>query len=378
MQENWQQLIDNFDQTQRYVLAAIVETKGSTYQKTGAHMLVNLQGECIGLLSGGCLEADIALHAKEVFQTGISQQVTYDLSANADLLWGLGLGCDGALIIQLQLLTPENEHRQFAQLLESVAQGQSGFYWLSTQQNQAANSVLNWFQVIEDSQQLSDIEQHTQNMQSQQADFQGLCIPVRAILSLVICGAGPDVAPVTEACKQQGWKVSLWDHRAPYLQQPVFVHVNAKRKVRPENISHAAEFNCFDGAILMTHNLTFDQQYLAQLLQSSVGYIGVLGPKARLNKLVNNIEQQRNVSLTAALTKNGSPRVYGPIGLDLGGRGPQAIALSIAAQIQQHFYQQEESAKPNKTGSNTAQRICAQHVNYHQQLTMEKQQHASC
>ena len=66
MQENWFQLIQHFNVNDAFVLATICATRGSTYQKTGTMMLISAEGSCTGLLSGGCLEADISLHAQQV------------------------------------------------------------------------------------------------------------------------------------------------------------------------------------------------------------------------------------------------------------------------------------------------------------------------
>ena len=110
MQENWLTLIQAFDSQQNYVLATIVATQGSTYCKTGSTMLIDPNGQCTGLLSGGCLEADISLHAMEIINGNNSVLLRYDLQADADLLWGLGLGCEGALDILLQPLNNHNNH----------------------------------------------------------------------------------------------------------------------------------------------------------------------------------------------------------------------------------------------------------------------------
>ena len=108
MQENWVNISHQFDDQHSYVLATISATEGSTYYKTGAMMLISSQGDCIGLLSGGCLEADICQHAQEVFASGQTKLLRYDLMSDEALLWGLGLGCDGAIEIILNPINPTN------------------------------------------------------------------------------------------------------------------------------------------------------------------------------------------------------------------------------------------------------------------------------
>ncbi len=91
-------------QAEDCVLATIIETFGSTYQKAGARMLITKQGKLIGLLGGGCFERDLVEQALSVFETGEAKTVFYDMRAPDDVVWGLGLGCNGAVRVLLQLL----------------------------------------------------------------------------------------------------------------------------------------------------------------------------------------------------------------------------------------------------------------------------------
>ena len=91
------------------VLATIIETFGSTYQKAGAKMLIERNGELTGLLGGGCFEKDLMEQAQSVFETGKSRVVFYDMRSSEDVIWGLGLGCNGAVRVLLQLLKAEED-----------------------------------------------------------------------------------------------------------------------------------------------------------------------------------------------------------------------------------------------------------------------------
>ena len=142
MQENWQQLINAFDPNQEYVLATIVATRGSTYLKTGTLMLISAEGTCTGLLSGGCLEADISLHAMAVLKESKSKLLSYDLKAAAELLWGLGLGCDGAIDILLQPLSVHNNFLSFDVLLNCLTRRKSGFYCQLLNDDAVADAVV--------------------------------------------------------------------------------------------------------------------------------------------------------------------------------------------------------------------------------------------
>ena len=86
------------------VLASVYETAGSTYSKIGARMLIGGDAIFQGMLSGGCLEGDLAERAARVIENDRPEQVTYDLGLNDEELWGLGVGCDGLMRIFLQPL----------------------------------------------------------------------------------------------------------------------------------------------------------------------------------------------------------------------------------------------------------------------------------
>src|SRR5438552_3661814 len=84
------------------VLATVVATAGSTYRKPGARMLIMADGSHLGLLSGGCLESDLSLHARKVIESGTPLAVEYDMRGPDDVLFGIGAGCEGAMRVLLE------------------------------------------------------------------------------------------------------------------------------------------------------------------------------------------------------------------------------------------------------------------------------------
>lgn len=346
MQANWREIAKAFNESQNYVLATIIETRGATYQKAGAMMLINEQGNCYGLLSGGCLEADISLHAKQVLLDEKSTIIRYDLSNDADLLWGLGLGCDGAIDILLQPLLTTNNHLDFGSLLSSIKLIKSGYYLqniplytlVSNHQTESLNSFkssanfvllehFDYSNLVNDSRSIGELATESNN--KEQYSF---VTPINPPINLLICGAGPDVVPVANFAEQMGWQVTLWDHRKSHLQESLFNRFQ-RRCVRPKD-TDVVDYQNFNAVIVMTHNLTKDAEYLTKLNATpttKLCYIGLLGPKTRRDKLL---------SLCGIDLTQNQQRIFGPIGLNLGGRGAEAIALSVISEIQQHFYAQ--------------------------------------
>lgn len=327
MQENWLQLEQAFDPASEFVLATIVETRGATYRKVGTMMLIDHSGVCTGLLSGGCLEADISLHAVSVFRDKRSKILKYDLQADAQLLWGLGLGCDGEIDILLQPLLPENDHLGFTSLLAAVKLRKTGYYCQNIFDDAEASAWFVEHELVDDFEPRLETDHRPSEMCST------LIIPVFAPISLLICGAGPDSVPVVNMASQLGWQVTIWDHRPAYLAQSSFGACYEKRKIRA-SYCQVSDFDKYDAVVVMTHHLENDSEYLAKLIPSTVSYIGLLGPVGRRDKLLNANEIK---------LEDIQGRVYGPVGLNLGGRSPQAIALSITAQIQQHMSAQYQA-----------------------------------
>src|SRR6266403_4294955 len=102
-------------------LGLLVDTAGSTYRKPGALMLIAADGDYSGLLSGGCLEGDLREHARSVIETGEPRIVSYDMSGPDDLLWGLGLGCEGAMQILLLRVGPDHDWQPLTHLARALA-----------------------------------------------------------------------------------------------------------------------------------------------------------------------------------------------------------------------------------------------------------------
>src|SRR5438552_3907361 len=89
-------------QGQKMALATIVAVRGSTYRRPGARLLVPEEGAPIGNISGGCLEGDVADMAKVVMEEGRARLAGWDLTADDDAVWGLGLGCNGAIEVFIE------------------------------------------------------------------------------------------------------------------------------------------------------------------------------------------------------------------------------------------------------------------------------------
>ncbi|MEM7557391.1 MAG: XdhC family protein [Cyanobacteria bacterium P01_A01_bin.84] len=85
-------------------LATLVKVEGSAYRRPGARMLITSDGKQIGTISGGCLESDAIRRSQIVLETGTPSLVKYDTTSEDDLIWGLGLGCQGMAYVLIERL----------------------------------------------------------------------------------------------------------------------------------------------------------------------------------------------------------------------------------------------------------------------------------
>ena len=318
------------------VLVTIIATQGSTYRKPGAMMLISRDDSFEGMISGGCLEGDLLHHAAEVFSSGEAKYVTYDMHAGDDLVWSLGLGCDGEIHLMLQRLEREHGFEFLEQLEASHAARCAVLLALTTQSNgslplatsalldRAGNScgeraLLGMLQDVSQPawpdwryRKISD----TKNGEASETILVNLPPPTRVL----VCGAGPDAVPVVHALCALDWEVHVVDHRPTYARAGRFPDKCRVILARPEQLTQLVDLDEIDAAIVMSHHLENDSIYLAQLAKKDLAYLGCLGPRARRDRL-------REMA--------GCPgqQVFGPAGLDIGAELPQAIALSLVAEI---------------------------------------------
>ena len=145
-------------------------------------------------------------------------------------------------------------------------------------------------------------------------------IQVPAPTRVLLCGAGPDAVPMARALAELDWEVVVTDHRPAFARPDRFPSGCTVIQARPERLAERLDLGGLDAAVIMSHHLENDAAYLEQLARRDIPYIGVLGPRARRERLME-------------LANCRGRTVFGPVGLDIGAELPSAIALSTAAEI---------------------------------------------
>lgn len=321
-------------------LAVVVHTKGSTYRKPGALMLIAADGEYAGLLSGGCLESDLHEHALQVMTSGNARLLTYDTRGSDDLLWGLGVGCEGLMQILLLRVGPENgwqplalfshahryHERQAAAVV--VASPHSalppGSVVLMDREASGQRVPLPLHDGIQSLLDRSLETGQPSALGSSAEPLWVLAIPLALPPRLLLLGGGPDAQPLVDFAARLAWRVTVYDHRPAYAQAGRFPQAERVVLGRPETLNEALDVERFDAAVVMSHHLPSDLAYLRAMAAARIPYVGLLGPAIRRAKLLGDLGSD-----AARL----AGRLRSPIGLNIGGRAPESIALSIVAEI---------------------------------------------
>lgn len=332
-------------------LATVVHVEGSSYRRPGARMLVTDDGILTGAISGGCLEGDALRKALLAISEGRNKLVTYDTTDEDDAKFGVQLGCNGIVHILFEPFTAGGTNSPMQFLKQTLAKRenavlvtlfsleqkeQTGTCYVSneTGKNQHASSFETVEKVLQQTiitdiataftTQQSLLKVYAENDQPIRAFIQHLLPPV----SLVIVGAGNDALPVAAIAQLLGWEITIVDGRNTHASRQRFPQAKNIFVTKAENILQQINAAETTACILMTHNYNYDKAALVQLFDKNLPYLGILGPKVKMQRMYDELTNE-GVLIEDAQKEN----IYSPVGLDIGAETAEEIALSIIAEI---------------------------------------------
>jgi xanthine dehydrogenase accessory factor len=412
----------------RAALATVVEIVGSAYRRPGAKFLIEDTGSTLGSVSGGCLEADVREVAKAVVETGTPSLRHYN-TGDEDVVWGLGLGCNGLVDVFVQPATagplaalagPLRElfaGDGIVALATVVEGGPAGAAAATAEAAAEAAAAAAMGEIgatlavdcgaMQAPPQLRGgrtpgrerepgeadgagghppaVEPHTGghppapvhgSLGSAELDrevverVRGLAAAgrsgVQAIAGrrvfievlappphLLVCGGGDDARPLVAYAADVGFRVTLLDHRPALLAPEWFPQALRRVVARPEDPDLALPPPARTLAVVKTHSLAHDREWVRRLLAAGLPYIGVLGPRARTQAILRDVGAEaadgasgagaggaggrcdagEHRRFAASHGGSAAERVFGPVGLDLGADGPRQVAISIVAEL---------------------------------------------
>ena len=329
-------------------LATVIRVRGSAYRHEGAKLLVDARGAHVGNVSGGCLEADVRAVAERVMATGIAERRRYCGGSDEVATWDLGIGCEGVVEVLVEPVRAAHDELRWLDagvayvavsrlgrddegalgtsavprmaLAPSAGDDTCGSLGDATLDAWVERSAATWIAAGRSGIVVHDGDEY----------FVDVLVPSPALL---VVGAGDDAQVLARLAHETGFRVRVADRRAGLLTPSRFpfdtrllvadadglaVHLD---DTTTGGIAPSAD----DAAVVMTHDFADDLAYLRVLLDTPLRYIGVLGPRARSERLVAAIERDGVVVDRA--------RLYAPVGLDIGTDGAEQVAIAVIAEL---------------------------------------------
>jgi xanthine/CO dehydrogenase XdhC/CoxF family maturation factor len=332
------------------ILATVVRVTGSAYRRPGARMLLPRGGEGVGVVSGGCLESDLAERAADVLESGRPRTVVYDMRSPDDVVWGLGLGCNGEVRVLLERLDPDREADHLAFLERCLRERRPGVVATvfagegplaaavgrrltlddrGRPRTSAADDPLA-AALLEDAREaLAERRSSVRDYDLGPATAQAFLEYVPPVVSLLVFGAGGDACPLVGQARRLGWRVTVADDRPAYARPDRFPEADAVVRVRFDALDRSAPpIDAHTPVVVMTHHFLHDLELLRFLLPTEAPYLGLLGPRQRYENLLAELARQGVSPAAESLA-----RVFGPVGIDIGAETPEEIALAAVAEI---------------------------------------------
>ena len=335
---------------QEVVLATVVAASGSTYRRPGARLLLSAERWIAGGISGGCLERDVLGKAWWRTREG-PLVVTYDsTSADDEETWTFGLGCNGRVDVLLERLPASSEAHPLdfiARCLETRRPGVIATVFRGGPDGSVGRRLL-----LDADGVRSDLppgplrdavhaaaaavareaKTRAERIEGAAGVHEVLLEVIQPPRSLVIFGTGQDAVPLVRLAAALGFHLTVVSNTSGGAPAELFQEANVRLTASPRAIREKLRLEPDSAVVIMTHNLGHDRGYLQFALESECAYVGILGPRARTERLLSELAEggfQPTPARRAAL--------YSPVGLHLGAEQPEEIALSILAEVEARF-----------------------------------------
>ena len=310
----------------KFATATVTKTWGSSPRPIGAIMGIRDDGLIIGSVSGGCVETTVIEEAQKALQTGLPKELKFE-AIGEDSLWDVGLSCGGQIQIWIE---PDPQFRS-PEIWQQVVQN------IKTEQpcivitKMSDSTTIIWKPGQEDIYG-GILQSALANRESQEVMVEGDRLFLNVLSTrekVVIIGSVHIAVPLVKFVKELGFETVIIDPRSAFANTDRFpVCPDQILCEWPDSGLSKLNLNADTYAVVLTHDPKIDDVALAILLKSPVAYIGALGSRVTQAKRRDTLREQ-------GFTDHDLQRIHGPVGLNIGARSPEEIALSIAAEIVQ-------------------------------------------
>jgi xanthine dehydrogenase accessory factor len=331
------------EQGKKIVLATVVNTKGSTPQKIGSKLLIREDGSTVGTLGGGCVEGDLWFESKTMLEENTPEESRYrEYTLNQELAEEEGLVCGGTMFFLLDKLEPNKSNIEYLRTLQNSLNGKEGGKSLITLVDSTNNKIMTGTkkifdfdqtsnikndEIFADPNQIEDVINNRQNKCVKLEDGNEWYVEMYTTPStLLICGGGHIANSLAPLAHKLNFNVWITDDRKEFANSNRFP--NAERIVNdlPENALKSLPVTENTYIIIATRGHRYDLVATQAAVSTNAKYIGLLG------------SVRKAILVSEDLLKNGIPEdkvkaIRSPVGLDLRGRSPDEIAVSIIAEM---------------------------------------------
>jgi xanthine/CO dehydrogenase XdhC/CoxF family maturation factor len=333
MTHEFKSLVEKAQQWQKEgkisVLATVVDLEGSSYRRPGVRMLLNSSGEAYGAVSGGCVEKEVHFQAQSVFKDLKPKMMTYDGT--------LRLGCEGIIYV---LLEPFKVLDDFLIAFETALDKRSLMTIESTYKKE--------FGVFEGLGSTIVFENQSFYFNPSSNEEKGYLLykqELPPLFQLLIIGAEHDAVQLCKAASNVGWKVSVMASADEQKTLEYFTGADEILTPLYDDIDTSV-IDKQTAIVLMTHSFNKDVQYLSALQNCTPAYFGLLGPKHRRERLIDQL-----LEFNPEIDVDFIDQLRGPAGINIGAESPQEIGVSIIAEILSVIRNQNPIVLKDKEGN---------------------------
>lgn len=348
-------------ENKKTALATVVHVEGSSYRRPGARMLVTEDGELTGAISGGCLEGDALRKALLAINQQQNKLVPYDSMDEDDSTIGIQLGCNGIVYILFEPIDAAKENNPIALLDKATQQNHNAvlvtLFSLDTFAEQRGTCLLatgnDFYKTTETSSlqslltnDIADVFSTGLSTMKKSGAIETAFIElIKPSVELFIAGAGNDAFPLVHMANILGWHVTVVDGRKTHANANRFPSAKKIIIAKPAEAIQQISITEQTVFVLMSHNYNYDLAMLKELVNTNCNYIGVLGPKKKLEKMFTAL-QDEGMEVNDEMKE----KIYGPVGLDIGAETAEEIALSILAEIKAVLAKRNAATLRDKNG----------------------------
>jgi xanthine dehydrogenase accessory factor len=315
----------------RSAVATVVRISGSAYRRPGAKFLVAEDGSTSGGVSGGCLETDVRAIGLEVIREGAPRLLHYDTGSDEETVWGMGLGCEGAVDVfvaptagdlsrtapRVKQLMEDGFPLAVCTPVEGAHAGNAIVLGAGTWTGSTGSRELDVALADHVPARLEDGRSGLERIAGHSVFVDILRPPP----TLFLFGAGDDARPLAAVAAEAGFSVTIVDHRRAYLAPERFPSPVRLVLRRPEDGVQDLGLDRRSFVVIQMHALQHDREWMRAVENEPVAYVGLLGPRARKEHILRQ------------LGMSDGERLFAPVGLDVGADGPEQVAISIVAEM---------------------------------------------